>query len=86
MVEETSLQRMRTSINNIRRGDMGTHHPSKEQASSRTNTDGKECVKHHIQVQKTNIWVIEKVTDMMEQERSRKSTWAGHVNNTNDPR
>ena len=39
---------MHTSSNDIQRGNMGTHHPSKEQASSRTNKDGKECVKHHI--------------------------------------
>ena len=31
---------------------MATHHPSKEQASSRTNKDGKEYVKHHIPGQK----------------------------------
>ena len=31
------------SCNDIRRGNMGTHQPSKEQASSRTNKDGKEC-------------------------------------------
>ena len=30
------------------RGNLGTHHPCKEQASSRTNKDGKEYVKHHI--------------------------------------
>ena len=48
MLEETSLQLMRTSSNDIRRGNMGTHHPSKEQASSRTNKDEKEYVKYHI--------------------------------------
>ena len=46
MLEETSLQLMRTSSNDIRRGNMGAHHPSKEQASSRTNKDGKEYVKY----------------------------------------
>ncbi len=49
---ETSLQLMRTSSNDIRRGNMGTHHPSKEQASSRTNKDGKKYAKHHIPGQK----------------------------------
>ena len=39
---------MRTSSNEIRRGNMGTHQPSKEQASSRTNIDGKKYVKHYI--------------------------------------
>ena len=36
----------------IRGENMGTHHPNKEQASSRTNKDGKEYVKHHIPGQK----------------------------------
>ena len=36
----------------ILREHMGTHHPSKEQASSRTNKDRKEYVKHHIPGQK----------------------------------
>ena len=52
MLEETSLQLMRTSNNDTRRGNMGTHQPSKEQASSRTNIDGKEYVKNHIPGQK----------------------------------
>ena len=43
---------VRTSSNDIRRGNMGIHHPSKEQASSRTNKDGKKYVKHHIPGQK----------------------------------
>ena len=52
MLEETNLQLMRTSNNDIRCGNMDTHHPSKEQASCRTNKDGKEYVKHHIPGQK----------------------------------
>jgi len=48
MLEDTSLQLKRTSSNDIWRGNMGTHHPSKEQATSRTNKDGKEYVKHPI--------------------------------------
>ena len=84
MLEETSLQLMRTSSNDIRCGYMGTHHPCKEQASSRTNKDGKAYyinVKHHIQGQKTNIWIREKtkVTDAIEQIRRRKWAWAGHI-------
>ena len=39
---------MRTSSNDIRRGNVCTHQPSKEQASSCTNKDGKEYVKDHI--------------------------------------
>ncbi|KAK2189674.1 hypothetical protein NP493_100g07014 [Ridgeia piscesae] len=46
---------MRTSSNDIRRGNMGTHHPSKEQASSRTNKDGQEYVKHHVPGQKSGL-------------------------------
>ncbi|KAK2173360.1 hypothetical protein NP493_882g01030 [Ridgeia piscesae] len=55
---------------------MGTHYPSKEQASSRTNRNGKEYVKHHLPGLKTNIWVREKtkITDVIEQVRRRKWT------------
>ena len=52
MLEEKSLQLMRTSSNDIRRGNMGIHHSSKEQASNRTNKDGKEYTKHYISGQK----------------------------------
>ena len=52
MLEETILQLMRTSSNDIRHGNMGTHHPSKEQASRRTQKDGKECVKYDMPWQK----------------------------------
>jgi len=48
MFEETSLQVMRTSSNDIWRGNKGSHQPSKEQVRSRTNKDGKEYVKHRI--------------------------------------
>ena len=47
---------------------MGPRHPSKEQASSRTNKD----VKHHIPGQKNNIWVREK-KDGIEQVRRSES-------------
>ena len=47
-----NFESLRTSSNDIRRRDMGIHHPSKEQASSRTNKNGKEYVKHHIPGQK----------------------------------
>ena len=53
MLEEISLQLMRTSSNAIRRGNIGTHHSSKEQASSHANKDGKEYAKHHIPGQKS---------------------------------
>ena len=41
-----------TFCSDIRRGNMITHHPSKEQASSRTNEDGKKYVRQHIPRQK----------------------------------
>ena len=47
-----NLKLMRTSSNDIRRGNKGTHHPGKEQVNNRTNKDGKEYVKHHIPGQK----------------------------------
>ena len=52
MLGATCLQLMGTSSNDIRRGNIETHHPSKEQASNRTNKDRKEYVKHHIPGQK----------------------------------
>ena len=52
MLEEINLHLMLTSSNDLRRGNMGTHHPSKEQGSSRTNKNGKEYVIHHMQEQK----------------------------------
>ena len=64
------------SSNDILRRNTGTHHPSKKQASSRTNKDGKAYVKQT----KTNIWVREKtmVKKVFEQVRRRKWTWAEH--------
>ena len=53
---------MRISSNGVRRGNMGTHHPGKEQASSRTNKDVREKTKF---------------TDVIEQIRRRKWTRAG---------
>ncbi|KAK2145786.1 hypothetical protein NP493_3855g00002 [Ridgeia piscesae] len=44
MLEETNLQLMCTSSNDIRRRNMGTNHPCKEQASSRANKDGKRHI------------------------------------------
>ena len=89
MLEEINLHLMLTSSNDLRRENMGTHHPSKEQGSSRKNKNGKEYVIHHMQEQKKkNMWVREKtmVTDMVEQVRRRKWTWAGHVSRIRDNR
>ena len=60
--------------NGVRRGNMDTHHPCKEEASSRTNKDGKEYVKNHIPRQKNNIRIREKtnVSDVIEQARRRR--------------
>ena len=82
MLEEKILKLIRTSSNDIRLGNMCTHHPSKEQASNSKTTDGKEYVKHHIPGKKKNVCVREKkkVTNMNEQARRPKWTWAGHVN------
>ena len=79
---------MRTSSNEIRRGNMGTHHPRKEQTNRCKNKTGKEYANHHSPGQKTNIWVREKakVTDVIEQIRRRKRTWAGHVSRIRDNR
>ena len=57
LLEEISIQLMRTSSNDIRRGNMGTRQSSKDQASNRTNKYGNEYAKHHINGQKTKIWV-----------------------------
>ena len=63
----------------------GTQHLSKEQASSRTNKDGNEYVKHHIPGG-GNIWVKEKVTDVIEQVRRREWTRARYVSRIRDNR
>ena len=39
---------MRTSSDYIRRGKIGTHHPSEEQGITRTDKDGQMYVKHHV--------------------------------------
>ena len=85
VLEDTGLQLMHTSSNDIRRGNIGTHHPCKEQASCCTSTNGKKYVKRN---RKTNIWIIEptKVTDVIEQVRRPKWSWAGYVSRIRDNR
>ena len=63
-------------------------YPCKEQASSRTNEDGKEYVKHHIPGQKNKHLGKRKtkVTDVIKQVRRRKWTLAGHVSRIRDNR
>ena len=46
----TNLKRI--SSNDIRRGNMDTHQPRKEQTNRCANTEGKKYVKHHIPGQK----------------------------------
>ncbi|KAK2154452.1 hypothetical protein NP493_2190g00018 [Ridgeia piscesae] len=66
---------------------MGTHHPSKAQASSRANKDGKEYVKHHIPGQENkHLGKRKDKHDVTEQVRRRKWTWAGHVGRIRDDR
>ena len=57
-------------------GNIGTHHPSKEQVCTCTNKD-----KHHIPGQKINIWEREKIKvfDVIEQVPRQKRTLARHI-------
>ena len=43
MIEETSLQLMRTSSNDIRRGNMGTHHQAKNKLTAAQTKIEKDC-------------------------------------------
>ena len=81
MLEETSLQLIRTSSHDIQRGNVGTHQPRKEQARSRTNKDGKEYVIHHIPGQKNK-----QDKRMIKHVRRWKCTWVGHVSKIQDNR
>ena len=60
---------------------MNTHHPSKEQASTRTKQMQRSMLNIIYRDQKQNTWVREKtkVTDVIEQVRRRKWTWVGNV-------
>ena len=81
MLEETSLQLMRTSSNDIRRGNMGTRHPSTDQTSSRTNKYGKEYAKNHIPEQKNKH-----LGNRKDKGHRRKWVWAGYVSRIRDKR
>ena len=48
MHDETRIPFIRTSINDIRRGNIETHQSCKEQANGRINKDGKKYVKQNI--------------------------------------
>ena len=60
---------------------MGTHHPSKEQATAAQTKMERSVLNITYWDRKTNMWVAEKtkVTDVIEQVRRRTWTWAGHV-------
>ena len=75
MLEETYLQLLRTSSNDIRRRNKGTHHSCKEQSSSRTNNKWK-MLNITYQDRKTNIWVKEKtkVTDVIDGSETQQNT------------
>ena len=68
MLEDTSLKLVRTSSNDIRRGNMGTHHPSKEKASKS---------KQITYLDKKHGY--DKVTAVTGQFRRQMWTWAWHV-------
>ena len=80
----TCLQLMRTSSNGIWRGNMDTHQPGKEQASSRAKMETNVT---HLD-RKTNIWAREKtnITDVIEQVKRRKWTWAEHISRIRNDR
>ena len=77
---EFQLEPTSKNSNYIRRRNMGTHHPSKEQASKQTKME-RRMLNIIYRDRKTSNWVREKtkVTDVIEQVRRWKWTWAGHV-------
>ena len=85
MLEETSLQLMCTSSNNMRRGN--TSQANNKLAATQTKME-RSMLNITYRDRKTNILVREKtkVTDVIEQVRRRKWTWAGHVSRIRDNR
>ena len=79
---------MRDSSKDIRRRNMDTQHPSKEQSSSRIKKMETSMLNITYWDNNKNIWVREKtkVTDVIEQVRRRKWTWTGHVSRIQDNR
>ena len=82
VLEETSLQLVHTSSNDIRNVNKGNHQPSKEQASSCVNKDGMKHAKHYISEQK-NILVREKtmVTNVTESIKTEVDLAMAHQQN-----
>ena len=82
MLEETSLQLMRTSSKDIHRGNMGTYPPCKEQASSHKTKMERSMLNITYRDRKTNICIRKKTkaTDLIEQVRSgpEQGTSAGY--------
>ena len=89
MLDETSLQLMRTSSNDIRCVKMDTHYANNKNklTAAQTKKEG-STLNVTYRSRKTNIWVREqtKVIDVIEQVRRRKWTWAGHVSRIRDNR
>ena len=88
MLEETSLQPMHTSSNDIRRGNMGTTTQAKNKLAAAQTQMARNVLNITYWERKPNIWVKEKtqVTDVIEQVRIRKWIWAGHVSRIGDNR
>ena len=86
MLEETNLQLMHTSSNDIRRENLGTHHPCKEQASSRKTKMERRMLNITYRDRKNNHLGKTKVTDVTGHVRRQKWTWAGHVSRIRDNR
>ena len=72
----TCLKRLRTFSNDIRRRNMGTHHPCKELLAAAQTMMERRMLNIIYRDRKTHIWVIEKtkVTGVIEHVRRRK--WA----------
>ena len=88
MLEETNLQLMHTSSNDIRRGHIGSHYPCKEQIAATQTKIERSMLNITYRDRKTITWVREKtkVTDVIEQVRRRTWTWTGRVSRIRDNR
>ena len=79
---------MRTSSNDIRRETWALTTQAKNKLTTAQTKMEWSMLKITYRDRKTNIWVREKtnVTDVFEQVRRRKWTWAGHVSRIRDNR
>ena len=89
MLIETSLQRMRTSSNDGNRSETWAFTSQVNNNLAVIHTKMKRTMLNiTYRDRQTNIWVREKtkVTDVIEQVRRRKWTWAGHSSRIRDNR